>query len=296
MVFKGSVTSLIPLYAVGVFTSFTLSQAGMVRHWFKKQGKGWALSAGVNLLGAVATGIVVIVMGLTKFAAGEPTGLRLPFGVDETGHPGTPINYGAWLVIALVPLLVVLFRKIRGHYADVARHLSALAFRPLEPYRRVQHTVLVLVSGLHGGIFPALEYARSLSADARAIYIEQDPAQTHALKEEWERFAGEVPLIILGSPYRTLLPPLVEYVREMSDERDDELTVVLPELVAAKRWWHRLLHNANARAIQRTLSQIPGVVVTSYRYFADKADGTSAGPRLPKPREGASESVMERAR
>lgn len=284
ILFKGSVTSLLPLYAVGVFTSFTLSQAGMVRHWLRQRGPGWLGSAAINLIGAIATGVVMGVIAVTKFDAGEPTGLRFPFGQDESGRPGISINYGAWLVIALIPLLVVGFRKIRGHYAEVARSLHASTFRRVAPDTAVHHTVLVLVSGLHRGIFPALEYARSLSPDARAVYIELEPARTANIKEEWERFAGHIPLVILESPYRNLREPIVEYIEQVKDERDDDVvTVVMPELVSVKKWWHRLLHNTSAQAIRRSLELRHDVVLTSYRYFAEEPEGEAALPAAPPP-------------
>ncbi len=279
VVFKGSVTSLIPLYAVGVFISFSLSQAGMVRHWLNERGKGWIASMLVNGLGAVATSVVAVVIGVTKFNAGDPVTFlpRLPFGVSEDGSRGTVIHYGAWLVVALIPLLVVLFQKIHRHYADVARYLQATDFPRLTFAEHIHHTVLVLVPGLHRGIFPALEYARSLSPDARAVFIETDPEKTSTIKEEWERYIEGLPLVIIESPFRNLRDPIVEYVDEVLHEReDDEVTIVIPELVAQQRWWHRALHNTSADAIRRALGERPGVVVTSFRYFAEYE---SANPR-----------------
>lgn len=285
VVFKGSVTSLLPLYAVGVFTAFTLSQASMVRRWLRGRGRGWQASLAMNLLGATATGVVLVVIAITKFNAGDPTGIVLPFGEHE-GRPGTPIHYGAWLVIALVPLLVWLFRKINRHYGDVARHLVPRHVPALLNERErpgLHHTVLVLVPGIHKGIFPALEYARSLSDDARAIYIELDPANTPALKEEWERSLGGVPLIMIESPFRSLVGPLVEYVEQVKNERDDDMvTVVLPELVSVTQWWHRFLHNTSGNAVRRALGQRPDLVVTSLRYFADAGEDSAV------PSQGAS--------
>jgi hypothetical protein len=273
--FSGSVSSLLPLYAVGVFTSFTLSQASMVRKWLRDRGPGWQVSMLMNLAGALATGVVLVVIAITKFNAGEPiTWLpRLPFGEAEDGTPGTVLHYGAWLVIALVPLLVCMFHKIRGHYQDVARYLRSAEFPRLSAAGRLHHTVLVLVPGLHRGIFPALEYAQSLSREARAVHIEVDPTNTPTLKELWEQYVEDMPLVILESPYRNLREPIVEYVEQVQEERDDdEVTIVIPELVATRRWWHPLLHNSSANAIRRALGARPGVVVTSFRYFADEEE------------------------
>ena len=274
VLFNGSVTSLIPLYAVGVFTSFTLSQLGMVNHWLKERGKGWQASMVVNGVGSFATGIVLIVIAATKFNAGDPTGVRLPFG-SENGTAGTSLNYGAWIVIVLTPLLVILFSRINSHYKRVSRHFQQQNFDRLKISEQLNHTVLVLVPGLNSGIFPAIRYARSLSLDARAVHIEMDPEKTPALKEDWEQHADAMPLVILESPFRTLQGPLVEYVNEVSDERDDdELTIIIPELVTAKgfwqRLWHRFLHNSSANSIRRALSEKDGVIITSYRYFADE--------------------------
>ena len=264
VLFRGSVTALLPLYAVGVFAAFTLSQSSMVRKWLRDRGPGWRLSMAMNLIGATVTGIVMVVIGITKLNVGDPTGVELF---------GTPIHYGAWLVIVLVPLLVLMFLKINRHYADVARHLVPDTYPSLLQENQkvpIHHTVLVLVPGIHKGIFPALEYARSLSDDARAVYIEMDPASTPTLKEDWERHISGVPLIILESPFRSLTEPLVEYVEQVKEERDDDVvTVLLPELVSVKRWWHRLLHNTSGNAIRQALGQRQDVVVTNYRYFAE---------------------------
>lgn len=264
VVFDGSVTSLLPLYAVGVFTSFTLSQGSMVRKWLKDRGPGWQASMALNLLGATATGVVLVVIAITKFNAGDPTGLIVN---------GTEIHYGAWLIIALVPLLVAMFRKIHAHYADVAEHLVPDVIPSLlqeNQQAHVHHTVLVLVPGIHKGIFPALEYARSLSDDARAVHIEMEPSATPTLKEAWERYITGVPLIILESPFRSLTGPLLEYVEQVKDERDDDVvTVVLPELISATKWWHRLLHNRSGETLREMLGEREDIVVTHFRYFAE---------------------------
>lgn len=262
LVFQGHVASLLPLYAVGVFTSFTLSQASMVRHWLDERRGNWIPRLSMNAVGATATAVVLVVIGITKFNTGHPTGLRV----------GTyDLRYGAWIVVALVPLLVGLFRKIHGHYADVARFLQSQNFPRLTTEHPVHHIVLVLVPGLHQGIFPAIEYALSLSADTRAVHIETDPIRTPTIKEEWERHIEGVPLLILESPYRNLLDPLIDYIREVIEERrEEQVTVVIPELIATRRWWHRLLHGSAAVRVRRALAQTPGVVVTSYRYIAEE--------------------------
>lgn len=245
--FHGSVDRLIPLYAVGVFTAFTLSQAGMVRHWLKVRGPGWIVKCTVNGLGAACTAIVLGVIATEKF------------------------HEGAWIVIILVSILVAMFTSIRRHYEFVRRSLSIADGAPTRP--RKANTVLVLVPSLHRGIFPALDYARGISPDCRAIHIEIDPNEVRRLIADWERNVGDdVPLVILPSPYRSLIGPLMAYLDEVQRERPDHVvTVVLPEFVSTK-WWHSLLHNANGPLLKLYLSQRPGVVLTNVRYFLGQAD------------------------
>lgn len=266
--FHAEVGSLLPLYAVGVFTSFTLSQAAMVRHWLTRQGKNWQVSALLNGVGAFSTAVVLVVIAVTKFNPPDamPTGIRL----------GTfSLHYGSWLVVSLVPLLVVTFRKVRAHYTDVSKALQVAT--PPQQHTHTHHTTLVLIPGLHKGIFPALDYARSLSADAQAVYVELDPMETPTLKEEWERYVEGVPLIVLESPYRNLREPLLEYVHEVVRGCEGGyVTIILPEIDAAQvtRWWHRLLHGSSSDAIRRTLSSCPGVLVTSFPYFPELGDAS----------------------
>ena len=263
--FHAEVGSLLPLYAVGVFTSFTLSQAAMVRHWLTRQSKGRVLSILLNGLGAFATAVVLVVIAVTKFNPPDamPTGLRVG---------SFSLHYGSWLVVCLIPLLVQVFQKVRGHYAEVWRALQVETAPSAQSLPHTRHTTLVLVPGLHKGIFPALDYARSLSAEAQAVYLELDPAATPTLKEEWERFVEGVPLVILESPYRNLREPLLEYVHEVLQGCEGgRVTIILPEIDATQvtRWWHRLLHGSSSDSIRRTLSSCPGVLVTSFPYFPE---------------------------
>ncbi len=245
--FHGSVDRLIPLYALGVFTAFTLSQGGMVRHWLKVRGPVWIVKCAVNGLGAACTAIVLGVIATEKF------------------------HEGAWIVIVLVSILVAMFTSIRRHYEFVRRNLSIADGAPTRP--RKANTVLVLVPSLHRGIFPALDYARGISPDCRAIHIEIDPNEVRRLIADWERNVGDdVPLVILPSPYRSLIGPLMAYLDEVQRERPDHVvTVVLPEFVSTK-WWRSLLHNANGPLLKLYLSQRPGVVLTNVRYFLGQAE------------------------
>jgi amino acid transporter len=239
VIFGGSTHALIPLYAVGVFTAFTLSQVGMVRHWWTERGIRWTLKAAINGLGAVATTLVVLVIGVTKFM------------------------HGAWMVIVLIPLIVLILRRIRGHYDQVAAQLSLVgARRP----RIGKNPVVVLVAGLHKGVVEALEYARSISPNVTALTVDLDPTQTTKLRLRWAEWAPDVPLVVLDSPYRSIIRPLLEYIDRMERQGEGRyLTVVIPEFVPS-RWWEHLLHNQTALLIKAALLFRPGKVSVSVPY------------------------------
>jgi amino acid transporter len=234
--FGGDTHALIPLYMIGVFVSFTLSQAGMVVHWCRLKGPGWRSSAFINGLGAAVTGVVLIVVAMTK--AFE----------------------GAWIIMLLIPANVVLFRLTKKHYAAVAAQLTLRGWRREPPRRNV---VLVPISGIQRAVIGALDYARTLSDDVRAVYVNVDPTATELLKAEWNQWSEGVPLVILESPYRSLMEPLLEYVDQVTRTRPrDYVTIVLPEFVPAK-WWHHLFHNQRALLIKGALLFRPNTIVTS---------------------------------
>lgn len=237
--FKGMTHALIPLYAVGVFISFTLSQAGMVRHWQKLRTGGWRVSATINAVGAVVTGIVVLVVGGAKFL------------------------HGAWITLLLIPVLMVVFLKIHQHYRTLA---AALTMEGYEIPRGVRHAVLVLVPGVQRGVVSAVLYARSIAPDCEAVFVEIDPAETPTVQEQWYRYRMGCPLTVLKSPWRSLVGPLIDYIRTVRAERHvDLVTVVIPEF-ATTRWWHGLLHNQSGLMLKLALMSEPGVVVTNVRY------------------------------
>lgn len=241
--FGGSTHALIPLYAVGVFLAFTLSQAGMVRHWLLRREKGWHGHALINGLGATATGLVLAVIAATKFI------------------------HGAWIVIALIPLLVLKFSRVHDHYVSFAQQVSLEGF---EPPKILDHIVIVPVPGLHRGVIAALEYARSLSPHVQAVYVDLDVEATERLRARWSQWEHEIPLVILDSPYRSVLGPLVEYIGAVQRRSKNGLvTVVLPEIVPA-RWWHYLLHNQTAIFIRAALRLKRGVIVTDVPYHLEK--------------------------
>ncbi|MDQ2687603.1 MAG: hypothetical protein M3Y28_07025, partial [Armatimonadota bacterium] len=177
-------------------------------------------------------------------------------------HP----HYGTWLVVIILPIMVWLFLKVNRHYTDMSDELALGDAHPLPLSRNV---VLVPVPRLHRGVVAALNYARTLSDDVRAVYIETDPAKTKALKAEWVRYGEDIPLVIMESPYRSLIGPLTRYVDAVQKERaDDVVTIVLPELVSRK-WWHKILHNQYAPLLRLAFSNRRDVVLTNVRYFLE---------------------------
>jgi amino acid transporter len=238
--FRGSTHALIPLYAVGVFISFTLSQASMVRRWLRRREEGWWWRAALNAVGAAATGIVLLTIAVTKF------------------------THGAWIVVLLIPTLVLAFLTIRRHYEEVATQLSLESMEPPPP---LQNTVLVLVGDLHRGVVKALQYAQSLSVNAKAVFVESDPERTHRLEQRWAKWGMGLPLIVLTSPYRSLLGPLLQYVDHILEQGGENhiVTIVLPEFIPA-RWWQHLLHNQTALLIKGAMLFRKNVIVTDVPY------------------------------
>jgi amino acid transporter len=238
VVFQGSTHALIPLYAVGVFLSFTLSQAGMVRHWLKEEHPA-PHHILLNGLGALTTGVVTVVIAVSKF------------------------THGAWMVIVLIPLIVLGFQAIHRHYQKLAQQLSlAGARRP----RIGKNPVVVLVAGLHRGTVEALEYARSISPNVTALTVDLDSTQTTKLRMKWAEWEPEIPLVVLESPYRSILRPLLEYIDRMEKQGEGRyLTVVIPEFVPS-HWWEHFLHNQTALMVKAALLFRPGKVSVSVPY------------------------------
>lgn len=261
IIFHGLVDALLPMYAIGVFIGFTLAQTGMVRRWRRLRTPGWQKSLFFNALGAAATGLVVLIIAVSKFDTGAAISPYLHFG------PLYP-RYGVWIVLALVPVMVLTFLKIRRHYEDIREELSLDRLDAAAP-APAHNTVLVLVSRLHRGILEALNYAELTSDDVRAVYIETDPSKTAAMKEEWQKHVPDTPLVIMESPYRSLVGPLMRYIDAVQKERsDDVVTIVLPELVSRKLW-HALLHNQAAPLLKLALLNRRDVFVTNARYFLE---------------------------
>jgi amino acid transporter len=242
VIFRGETHALIPLYAVGVFISFTLSQSGMVKHWWRLREAGWRHRLAINAVGALATGMVAIVIAMTKF------------------------THGAWIVIVVIPCLVATFVAMRRHYDDVARQLSLEDWEGPPP---MQHTVLVLVGDVHRGVVRAVQYARTLATDAsvRAVFVEMDPARTQRLEEKWGKWGQGVPLVVLSSPYRSLIRPFLDYVDALQARGSNQMvTVVLPEFIPG-RWWQHVLHNQTALLLKGALLFRRNTVVTDVPYL-----------------------------
>src|SRR5574341_13993 len=239
IVFRGSTHLLLPLYVVGVFLAFTLSQAGMVVHWFTLREGRWIHAALLNGVGAFLTGVVLVVVAVTKFI------------------------YGAWIVILLIPLTVLAFLRIRHHYDVVAQRLSLEgAARP----KIGKNPAVVLVAGIHRGVVGALEYAKSISSNVTALTVDLDPTQTAKLRLKWAEWAPDVPLVVLESPYRSILQPVMEYIDRMERQADGcYLTVILPEFIPS-HWWEHFLHNQTALLIKAALLFRPGKVTVSVPY------------------------------
>jgi len=241
--FRGITESLLPLYMIGVFISFTLSQTGMVLHWRKTREPRWKMSAMVNGFGALTTGIVLVIVAVTKTLE------------------------GAWVVLLLIPVIVTIFKATRRHYDHVA---SQLTLRGYEPLPRKHNTVLIPIGGIQRAVVEALRYAETLSDDVRAVYVDVDLAGTEAVRKGWETWGGRVQLIVLDSPFRSVMEPLLEYIEQVEAERhDDYVTVILPEFVPA-RWWQHLLHNQRALLIKGALLFRPNTVVTSVPFHLAK--------------------------
>jgi amino acid transporter len=241
--FRGDTQSLLPLYMIGVFVSFTLSQAGMVIHWRKLKEPGWKSSAMINGFGALVTGVVLIIVAVTKTLE------------------------GAWIVLLLIPTIVAFFKATHRHYDHVA---SELTLRGYEPQRRLHNTVLIPIGGLQRAVVEALRYAETLSDDVRAIYVDVNQAQTEQLQREWAAWGGGVELVVLPSPYRSLMEPLLEYIEQAAEEKSsDYVTVILPEFVP-RRWWQHLYHNQTSLLIKGALLFRPNIVVTSVPFHLSK--------------------------
>lgn len=236
-IFDANVNSLIPLYAIGVFTEFTLSQSGMVKHWYDMRERGWWRRAIINGVGAATTLIVAVIQATTKF-------------LD-----------GAWIVLIAVPILVLMFRGINRHYISIAGQLTLEQLKAIPP---IKHNIVVLVSTVHVGTVLAVRYAQSLNPTViRAIHVNIDDAETEKVKKRWGQLNFGIPLEILESPYRDVVGPITARLRQIDKEMtDDIMSVVIPEFVVS-HWWEYFLHNQTALILRAILFFWPNAVVIS---------------------------------
>jgi amino acid transporter len=242
--FQGNTNALVPLYAIGVFVCFTLSQAGMVVHWRATRTPGWLWKAWLNGIGAVATGVVSIIQLVTKFTT------------------------GGWIVALIIPAIILILRKIHEHYTEFAEQIKFTGQSTIIP---LHHTVIVPVSSITKATSAALVYATTIAEEVIAVCVEVDKRDTDRLVAEWEAWDIGVPLEIVKSPYRSILKPLVEYVDNLRMVSPGELvTVVVPEIVP-ERWWEHLLHNKTALFIRTAFLFKPNVVVTAVPYLVGHA-------------------------
>lgn len=258
--FDASVTALIPLWAVGVFLSFTLSQAGMARHWWAARRRpsarpsteaaqphydaGWSWKLAINGLGAVSTAVVTLIFAITKFTD------------------------GAWIIVLLLPALVISFLAAHRHYQKLAGDLSLEDYG--QPPRASRHRVLVPIAGIHRGTLEALDYAQSLSSDVTAVHISIDSLQTEQVRQRWNWWGNGVRLVIIESPYRAFLEPFLEYVDSLCAllQPNERLTIVVPH-ITPEHWWHNLLHEQTAFWLRFVLLDKKGIVITEVPYQVD---------------------------
>jgi amino acid transporter len=256
--FQASVTRLIPLYAIGVFLSFTLSQGGMARRWWRvgklKTGeeivergsalrfeKNWKMKMIINAVGSVCTLVVMVVFAMTKF------------------------NDGAWVVVILIPTIISGFYLIHRHYKNLAKKLS------LEKYgaspRIVRHRVIIPLAGVHRGTLAALRYARKLGDDITAVHVSIDPDEASKLERKWEHYGDGVRLVVLESPYRVLMQPLLDYIDRIDEQRqpNEIITIVVPQFVP-EHWWSNFLHTRTADELRKTLLHRKEIVITEVPY------------------------------
>ncbi len=241
---------LIPLYAVGVFVSFTLSQSGMVVHWRRAREPGWKRAAAINAVGAVATAVVAVIIAATKF------------------------THGAWIVVLAIPVLVTIFYRIHSHYQDVREMLAVDTALPLALHGTVEHReqqAVVPVDEINRAVVRTLAYARAISHNITALHVTDDPEEAEALRREWDWQIPDVPLIIVESPYRSLVEPVLAYIDALDRRRPGSMiTVVLPEYLPP-HFWQRWLHNQSAARLKKALSSRPNTVVVDVPYHLRRA-------------------------
>ena len=247
--FGGSVTALVPLYTIGVFLAFTLSQSGLVRRWYRLRNSGWRLSMAINTVGAIVTFTVLVIVGVTKFLL------------------------GAWMVVVALPVLVALLYAVHRHYRDVQDALTLETADQRVP-RLQAPVVLVPVARIDLASLRAVAFALSMSRSVKAVHVSTSRASGDDFQRRWRRFAPDVPLDVIESPYRSLVPPLLRYINAIEKASDRPLTVVISEFVA-RHWWERFLHSQTAGRIKSALLFRSDTIVIDVPYHFRDAGGPS---------------------
>ena len=246
IVFRGNTEHLISLYAIGVFISFTIAQSSMVVHWNRERGKGWQIRALLNGIGATTTGLVVLIITITKFL------------------------YGAWIILLFIPIMIYIFTAIRGHYDSIANQLHL----PEECYEKGaatfpegKHIVIVPVSTTTRVVYETIKYAKMIGDNILAVHVSNNEEATTKVIEKWKLWDPGVELIVIRSPYRLLMRPLLHFIEKKEREKgpDDYITVIIPEFETRKSW-HRLLHNQTGWFLRNTLIWKENVIVTTVPY------------------------------
>ena len=249
IIFKGDTHYLIPLYAVGVFISFTLSQAGMFRRWIKSRGYAWRHKAAVNGLGALMTFVTAVIIGATKFA------------------------HGAWVVFILIPSVVYVMRKIKLHYTEAARQLKLpMDQKPKKiDFVSQKRYVIVPIDALNKSFLKALNYARTISDNIIIFHVSVDDAATEKLLKKWHQYGVDIPIVVKKSPYRSIVGPLVKFIEseEYAAGSKDTVTVVMPQFVVTK-WWGNILHNQTSLFIKTMLLKRRNIAIVTVPYIIDE--------------------------
>ena len=250
-IYQGNTEHLISLYAIGVFLSFTIAQTGMVIHWRRERSPGWVIRAATNAVGAVVTGIIVLIIGITKF------------------------SHGAWAVIIFIPFMIFIFKKIRSHYNDMSEQLHL----PLEDFdpttatnlKAGRNVVIVPVATPTNIVAQTLKYAKSISKDVVALHIAIDEASGLKVEEKWNNWNPGVKLVTIYSPYRLVIQPMLNYITQLERQMkpEDYITILIPEF-QTKKWWHRLLHNQTGWVLRTLLILKENVIVTSVPFHLKK--------------------------
>jgi len=248
IVFKGEVGALLPLYSVGVFASFTLSQAGMVVHWFKEKGNGWIGSSLFNAIGAITTFVVLAIIVHTKF------------------------QEGAWLVVVSIPILVFFFVRIHRHYIEIAQLLRLKSIEPIihakrEPIEGAHNVAIILVGQINKGTIEAMKYAFTIADEVKAVHVDIGSSNLERINNDWAKLQTDVPLEIIDSPYRSVVKPLSQFIDKWEKDHTGHYTTVILPVFVTRSWWEAALHNQTALFLRVALRTKERRVVSTFRYY-----------------------------